>query len=247
MKVITSRENPEIKHIIELQSTKGRKEHKQFVAEGTRVCQTLVENGFELDMLYITDDRFDDLKRVIKTPHITLVNEFVMNKISTAHTPSGFLAVFNMPKNQTKALSAGIVLARIADPGNMGTLIRTAAAMGVKTVVCVESTDPWSPKVIQASAGTIANMTVFEMSWQELLKRKNDLPLCGLVLDSAKKPEDTSNKNCLLVIGSEAHGIPTEWIAQCDELITIPMPGNTESLNAGVAGSIALYVLFSNK
>lgn len=244
MKVITSRENPEIKHIIDLQSTKGRKQHKQFVAEGTRVCQTLVENGFVLDMLYITDDRFDDLKRVIKTPHITLVNEFVMNKISTAHTPSGFLGVFEMPKNQTKTLTAGLVLARIADPGNMGTLIRTAAAMGLQSVICIESTDPWSPKVIQASAGTIANTTIFEMSWDELLKRKKDLSLCGLVLNSPKKPEEVTNKNCLLVIGSEAHGIPAEWVTNCDELVTIPMPGNTESLNAGVAGSIALYVIF---
>lgn len=245
MKVITSRDNSEIKHLIALQTPKARKEHRQFVAEGTRVCKTLVDNGFKLVTLYITDTLFDDYKRVIKTPFITCVSDFVMKKISTAHTPSGFLGLFEMPQAPSQQLSSGIILARIADPGNMGTLIRTAAAMNLKSVVCVESTDPWSPKVIQASAGTIAQVQIFQMSWQELLRTKKDLPLYALMVNKGKSPQEITQKNCLLVIGSEAHGIPAEWAAQCDEQITIPMPGETESLNAAVAGSIAMYVLFS--
>lgn len=244
MKVITSRDNQEVKHILSLQTPKGRKHEGQFVAEGTRVCKTLVDNGYKLVCLYITDNLFDEYKRVIKTPHITLVSDFVMQKISTAHTPSGFLGVFEIPKKSVTTLSAGIVLAQISDPGNMGTLIRTAAAMGVKTVVCVESTDPWSPKVIQASAGAVAQVNILTMSWSELVHAKKDLSLCALVVNSDNSIEQINTTQCLLVIGSEAHGIPAEWIAQCDQHVTIPMPGNTESLNAAVAGSIAMYVIF---
>lgn len=246
MKVISSRDNQEVKHILSLQTPKGRKQEGQFVAEGTRVCKTLVENGYKLISLYITENLFDEYKRVIKTPHITLVSEFVMQKISTAHTPSGFLGVFEIP-SQKRTLSAGIVLAHISDPGNMGTLIRTAAAMGIKTVICIESTDPWSPKVIQASAGAIAQVNIITMNWHDLIDAKKDLPLYALVVDSTKKPEEVTNRNCLLVIGSEAHGIPAEWISDCDEKVTIPMPGKTESLNAAIAGSIAMYVIFKNQ
>jgi TrmH family RNA methyltransferase len=129
----------------------------------------------------------------------------------------------------------------------MGTLIRTAAAMDVKTVICIESTDPWSPKVIQASAGAIAQVNIISMNWHDLIAAKKDLPLFALVVDSTKKPEEVTNRNCLLVIGSEAHGIPAEWISDCDEKVTIPMPGKTESLNAAIAGSIAMYVIFKNQ
>jgi TrmH family RNA methyltransferase len=139
-------------------------------------------------------------------------------------------------------LTTGIVLAQISDPGNMGTLIRTAAAMNKKTVVCVETVDPWNPKVVQATAGALGSVSLFCMTWDELLRSKKNIPLCALVAQDGKMPDTINLKDALIVVGNEGAGIPDAWIAQCDEKITLPMPGKCESLNAAVAGSIALYL-----
>ena len=114
--------------------------------------------------------------------------------------------------------------------------------MNKKTVIVIEGVDPWNPKVVQASAGTIGLVTIFQLSWQQLLKNKKTHKLCALVISNGKKSEDIDFKNMLLIVGSEAHGIPPAWIDQCEEKLTLPMPGRLESLNAAVAGSIALYL-----
>ena len=124
----------------------------------------------------------------------------------------------------------------------MGTLIRTCAAFDKHSVVVVEGCDPYSPKVIQSSAGTIAQVTIFQWSWQELLEHKGSIELICLVPEGGSIPYKINVPECLIVIGSEAHGIPEEWIASCQYKTTIPMPGGTESLNAAVAGAIALML-----
>jgi TrmH family RNA methyltransferase len=170
-----------------------------------------------------------------------------MQKISHATTSSGLLAVFTIPdKPSLASIKPGLVLANLSDPGNAGTLMRTCAAMNVQCVVMVEGVDPWHPKVIQATAGTIAQLKIFQCTWQELVANKNNLTLHALTVSGGKAPEVIQANNALLVVGNEAHGLPEQWIADCDDAITIPMPGNTESLNAAVAGSIALYLTFKN-
>jgi TrmH family RNA methyltransferase len=169
-----------------------------------------------------------------------------MNKITQASTPSGILAVFPIPPQPSpEQLDSGIVLAQISDPGNMGTLIRTCAAMGKNSVVVIDGADVWNPKVVQASAGTLALVTVFNWSWDELIKHKKQIPLYALVVNGGVNLQSPIAGQSLLVIGSEAHGLPEQWIQQSDERITLSMPGGTESLNAGVAGSIAMYIGFT--
>jgi TrmH family RNA methyltransferase len=124
--------------------------------------------------------------------------------------------------------------------------MRSCVAFGKKTIVCVEGVDPWNPKVIQASAGTIGSATIFTWSWQELLRNKKNLTLCALVVHGGKPPHQITITETLMVIGNEAHGIPQEMLTTCDELLTLPMPGQTESLNAAVAGSIGMYSLWVN-
>lgn len=243
MKSITSRTNPEIKHVASLQSKKHRTEHGQFIAEGIRACSTLIQHGHTPIALYVTERNITAAEEIIKEAHIVLVSDHVMEKISGATTPSGVLGLFSIPKPPTpNQLTSGLVLARIADPGNTGTLMRTAAALNAKSVVIIEGADPWNPKVIQASAGTIGMLNIFQWNWQELLKHKGDKKLYALVLSEGMDPQNVDKKNALLVVGSEAHGIPQEWIATCDKTVTLAMPGGTESLNAAIAGSIALYV-----
>jgi len=134
----------------------------------------------------------------------------------------------------------------MSDAGNMGTLIRTAAAMGCKTVVIINGVDPWSAKVVHATAGTIGMVNIYQLYWDELLKCKKDIPLYALVVSGGKDPQELSLKNSLLMVGSEAHGLSEVLIKQADEKITLAMSSKTESLNAAVAGSIALYLAYES-
>ena len=255
IKQITSSQNPEVKAIAKLHTVKGRKTQGLFIAEGKRALQTFTDAGWEPLSIYATENNYHTAVGIFDSQAISLfdeekitqVNDEVMGKISAAQTPSGILAVFHIPKQLPfDQLSSGIVLTRIADPGNMGTLIRSAAAFGKKTIINIESCDPWSPKVVQASAGTIALAHIFQITWEELTTNKNNLSLVALVVKDGKKPSDLELQNALLVVGSEAHGIPDAWLKQCDQRMTLPMQGAAESLNAAVAGSIALYATSSS-
>jgi len=241
MKIITSRANPAIKQICSLHTKKGRSTSKQFIAEGLRTIKTLLTGTSNLIQLYVTQNHPIDL--VCNPELVTFITPEVMAKISTTKTPSGYLALFTIPQEPQQKIEHGIVLANITDPGNMGTLMRSAAAMNIKAVIIVDGADPWSPKVVQASAGTVGSLAIYQCSWQELLELKKEKTLCALIVKGGKDPQELALDNILLVIGNEAHGIPEAWLRDCEAKCTLPMPGGIESLNAAIAGSIALYLM----
>lgn len=245
---ITSLQNPEVKHIVKLHEAKERKKHNQCIAEGFRTLSTMLQSTIKLIKLYVTEEHYTTALTLASKEQIVTVSVQVMKKMSAGATPSGFLGLFEIPVTPLPHhLSAGLVLAQISDPGNMGTLIRTAVACKVSSVVIVEGVDPWSAKVIQSSAGTISWIQIFELSWQTLIQNKKDLQLCALVVSEGIIPTELNPAKSLLVVGNEAHGIPSLWQQQCDQSVTLPMPGKTESLNAAIAGSIALYWTFVQK
>lgn len=244
MKTITSRHNPEIQSIAKLISdNKERQRQGRFVAEGVRACSTLLKSKtITLVRLYVREDMLDTALTFAEQSQMHLVVDTVMEKISSSSSQSGIVGVFTIPSNpKPELLQKGLVLAHITDPGNMGTLIRSCVAFNIQTVVVVEGCDPWNPKVVQATAGMIGNINLFRLSWSELMTLKKERKLCALVVSGGKVPT-SDYKEALLVVGNEAHGIKKEWLAECEETITIPMPGNAESLNAAVAGSLALYL-----
>ena len=246
MKIITSTDNQEIKALVALQDAKERRMQQKYTAEGLRTCSTIAQYHTLLHW-YVAEDMLTQVQDICPDDNfVTVVNTAVMKKISTAHAPSGVLAVFEIPNQPHKKLESGLVLAGIADPGNMGTILRTCAALDKKTVVIVEGVDPWNPKVIQASAGSIAQLHILQLSWQELIERKGSLKLYGLVASGGNAINAINAHDALLVVGNEAHGLSEAQKTQCDALISLPMPGGTESLNAAVASSIALYVLYGN-
>jgi RNA methyltransferase, TrmH family len=244
LKSINSATNKYVKDVVRLHAAQGRKESGWCIFEGEKTIATALEK-LELVTLFCQEQTISTARTLAEPSQIVLVSELVMKKMSTVATPSGLLAVFQIPKPQTAtALGPGLVLAHVQDPGNMGTLIRTTAACGISTVVVIEGADPWSPKVVQSSAGTIALVTVFRLTWQELLAHKKNLKLYGLVVTAGKSPLTIEREDALLVVGNESRGIPPEWQETCDELITLEMKGSVESLNAAVAGSLALYLTF---
>jgi TrmH family RNA methyltransferase len=240
---IISLTNDHVKHVVQLHSSKYRAKLQEFIAEGFKTISTIIKAGNKPIVLFATEEFLYDAQQLVNEKIIIIVTPDVMNKMSTSTSPSGLLALFTIPEQPPfDSLKAGIVLARITDPGNMGTLIRTAAAMNKKTVICIETVDPWNPKVIQATAGAISMVSIFRINWSDLLLNKKNIPLYALVATEGKNPNTIDMGNALIIVGSESHGIPDDWLDQCDEKITLPMPGNFESLNAAVAGSIALYL-----
>lgn len=236
--LLSSVNNPLIKEVLKLKTVKGRQKATLFIVEGQRACATFIEHGYKPVHLFVTEKNLDTAEKLSK--NVLLVTQTLFAKISSAKTPSGILALFAIPDHtNSKKLSAGLVLADIADPGNMGTLIRSAAAFNYKTVVIVGGCNPYSPKVIQATAGTLPLVDLFLYSWPELLHRKKNLTLAALVVKDGQGLE-TCNNETLFVVGNEARGINAEYLKDCDQLITLPMPGKTESLNAAVAGSLVL-------
>lgn len=241
---IQSTHNPLIKQLALLKQSKHRKANRLFIAEGVRTVTTLVNSGLELVYIISTNDHQKLACSLVQADTtVIMTTDAVITKLSSVTNSMGLIAIFKQPTVNTDLFAApGLVLAQIADPGNMGTLIRSAAAFNAKTVVVVEGVDPWSPKVIQSSAGTIGMVRVFELPWHTLtqLCHTKNIALNALVVDG-NSTQQVPVQDQLLVVGNEAHGLPLQWQQDCSLKKTIAMPGNTESLNAAVAGSIALY------
>ena len=248
MKIISSRQNPEIIDVTRLKQKKYRDQQKQFYAEGIRTCSTLVQSGIRPIMVYVTERGHQEYEQYRLKTAVTLVTDAVMEKLSDAQEPSGILAVFAKPEEPLwENTSSGMVLAEVSDPGNVGTLIRSCAAFNAQSVIIIGGADVWHPKVVQASAGTHGYVAIISTTWSELMAYKSPTSALlalvsadGIAIDVYKRPD-----YAFLVVGNEARGLPEAWVAQCDERVTIAMPGKIESLNAAVAGSIALYEFFA--
>lgn len=255
MKYISSISNPEVKYIVSLYDSAYRKREKKCIFQGQRAIESGLLYGLKLDKIYFTEKNLNLVQDLIKIrpelakdpeKFLVKVSENVMAKISSLKTPSGLVAIFYEKESDIADINSGFILFKIADPGNMGTLIRTAASCNIKTIIIIDGTDPWSSKVIQSSAGTIALVNIFRITWKKLLelREKKKFKIYALVVKNGQDISIVDKSNALLMIGNEANGIPEEYLLDCDYKITLKMPGNIESLNAAVAGSIALYLVF---
>ncbi len=235
---ITSPDNPLIKRLARLADADGRREAGQFLAEGRRLITGLLAAGWRPAHLLVRDG----LDIPADWPTAMRVSERVARRLSAAATSSGYLAAFPIPPPPAiDPAIGGLVLAGVSDPGNTGTILRSAAAFGIRQVVLAGGADPYGPKVVQASAGALGLLAVRRDDEPTVLT--GGAPLCALVVRDGRPPGDFAPGPRWLVVGGEADGVPPRWLAACSERLTLPMPGGTESLNAAVAGSLAAYLL----
>jgi len=243
---------PKIKLINSLKQRKFRKQHGLFVAEGTTNVIDFIKGGVEIDALFATGNWIKSYKNEIPDHSITEIDKKELKKISLLKNPSEVVCVFRIPEfdpiDINNISDIVLMLDDIRDPGNLGTIIRTADWFGIKDIICSEeSVDAFNPKVVQASMGSLSRVKVHFTNLKIFLKSKPDyLKVFGTVLDGENIIEIPKPKKGIILIGNEAHGISEELIPLVDQRITIPLvessiTGPAESLNASIATAIVCY------
>jgi TrmH family RNA methyltransferase len=247
--MISSTTNPKVKFVRRLQRDKRfRQRERAFVIEGTRWLQDVAQEAVVPLYLFYTTSWAEvphqaQLLDEMET-EATLVSDEVLAAMSDTETPAGVLAVLPQPsaappENRNRLL----ILDRLRDPGNLGTLLRTAAAAGVDAVLLAPgSVDPFNPKVVRASMGALLRIPALEMAWDEIGAYARGLDIWIAAAGGERAYWDVDwRRPAALVVGSEAHGAGPRARALARGTVRIPMAGDTESLNAAMAAGIILF------
>ena len=242
--IITSNSNDIIKTVISLKQKKNRDDLSLFIVEGYKQVSEIPQS-WKIKFIISTEK----YKEINKNGFI--VSERLFDKISCTKTPQGILAVVEKKKYDIEKVLADnngifVVCDNLQDPGNVGTIIRTAEAYSCKGVFLSKTcADVYGDKVVRSSMGAIFNIPVFQecdvVSLINLFKEKQ-IKVCALSLDGDKVLSKFKIKNNIaLIVGNEADGISKEVLNVVDNKIKIEMFGKTQSLNAAVACSVAIY------
>jgi TrmH family RNA methyltransferase len=241
--------NARIDYARELLTKKGRRERGAFAFEGPTLIAEALESGTVVQTVYVTQQAYETtpLARAIEArgAEVYLVDERSMRRISDLETPSGIVAVspLNLADAGELLNEPGVVLllADLNDPGNAGTLLRSAEAFGVRRVIFgSRGAEPHHPKVVRAAMGSIFRQRFAVAEPAAIRRFLGGWEVIGLAKEGEPLDRLRWGERSLLIVGHERHGIG-RWDALCTRLGAIPMLGQAESLNAAVAGSIALY------
>ena len=240
---ITSRKNPLLQQVKKLlTSRKVREEAGLFVADGTKLLAEAVKWFPGLKTVILSDGveaALPDTVRVIRVPGD------VMESISPMASPQGALFLCALPEKKAFAPQAGmLILDGIQDPGNLGTMLRTADALNVPVVLLEGCADPYSHKVVRSSMGAVFRKDVIQSTWAEVSAacKAVGIPVGVTALsDRAKDIRSADVKQMAVVIGSEGQGVRQEILDSADAELIIPMNERCESLNAAVAATIVMW------
>jgi len=242
-----------IKDIQSLQHKKFRDESHSFSAEGPKVVHELLkEPVFECVAIYGLSDwiektihDFPDFKK-----YMHVISEIELSKLATYTTPNKVVAIFKKANVVSKfelKNNITLILDDIQDPGNLGTIIRTADWFGVKNIVCsLKTADAYNSKVVQSTMASLARVNIFYTNHIDWVKNNHSVKVLATLLQGNPLKNYKGLGEGILLIGNEANGLCEDLQQLADEKITIPAYGNAESLNAAIATAIALYELKNN-
>lgn len=256
--VIESISNPKVKLLRSLYSKKGREESDLFVAEGINLLTDLPDTVI-VKYIFIDENRcefVDTLVSVIlekneinKNAEVITLSSKLFERVAETITPQGIIVCCEIPKvNIDDVLKKNrlMLLDGVSDPGNVGTIIRSAAAAGFEGVLLFDSCDAYSPKVVRASMGGIFRIPCLSLKHEDF-KFDGTVYLLHYSFTSDNIFEICPPERYAIVVGSEAHGPSLYMRLHSDKSLKIPMQNFTESLNAGVSASLAMYILENNR
>ncbi len=217
------------------------------MAEGDKLIADLLNSQLVVQSLFATNNwqvpgQFQE--------SYTRVSPSEMERIALAQSPQNVLGVFAIPKYKLPVSlnSLSLFLDQVADPGNLGTILRTADWFGLEHVFCSpDCADAWNPKVVQASMGSVARVRIHYVEPETLRESFPGLPWLAAALSGENVFEYEWPENCLLLIGNEAHGIRKNLLALTDRQLSIPGYGKAESLNAAIAAGICCALYFRGR
>lgn len=246
--VITSLQNDRVKMAHSLQNRpRARRKEKKVALEGIRLIADVFGRGIKPDfVLYSLQDADYTLISAMQERKVRLmpVNHEVMAHVSDTQQPQGMVAVFSMPfPDLPRQPRSVLILDDVRDPGNMGTILRTAGASGVEVaVLSSECVDPYNPKVLRAGMGAHWRVPILEMQWFEIAAYVEGMDIYVAEGEAATRYTDVDfTRRWALMVGNEAHGVTNTAKVGTTTAISIPMAGNTESLNVAVATGVLFF------
>lgn len=252
--MITSKDNPRIKRAAMLvSSAKKRRKFGLFVLEGSRLCSEVLRENISVAELFYTKEALSSNAELIenisrKAEFSDMVSEQVFQKISDTQSPQGIFVTVSLSEKVYNIDSGRwIAFENISDPSNLGSAARTAEALGFGGILLSQTgVDPYSPKSLRASMGALLRLPVVvteDFKGELVSLKEKGFPVSGMVVENTalKINEINFAEKEVAVIGNEANGLTDSAKACCDRLVTIPMSGRAESLNAAVAASIVMW------
>jgi len=234
--------NAELKNIKKLKDKKYRRLQNLFLVEGVKLCEEVLKSNYDVKFTLSTSEEYKNY------PNFVLVSSDVLNSVATTETPQNVICVCEIP-TLTDDLPKGnsLVLDGLQDPGNIGTLIRSAVAFNFKDIYFLNTVDIYSEKVIRSSMGAIFKVNAHVVDKQYIIDNKDKICdlLIGTDLNSYQLEKSDKAKKIALIIGNEGNGVSKELLSLADKNVTLKMANEVESLNAGVAGSILMYNIFN--
>ena len=242
--LITSLDNDKVKKYIKLKEKKYRDKTGEFIVEGSHLVLEAYKQGLVEELILEKEEVFP-----ISIDNIVYMPMDLINKISSVETPQTVMALCKK-KEESEELGNHILLVDdVQDPGNLGTIIRSAVAFNIDTVVLSNNTvDLYNPKTIRSTQGMFFHINVIRRDIKDVIKRikEESIPVYGTLVEHGSDVRELNNSDkerFALVVGNEGNGVRKEITDMCDKNLYIKMNSDVESLNVGVATSILLYEL----
>ena len=241
--ILTSKNNPLIKETAALKDKKARKQQGMFLVEGRKMAVECQRSDFEIDRVFVAESYDGEVP--FAEDQIVRVSDDVFHFLSDEKSPQGILCRIKIP---TRALTAPkgkcLLLDGVADPGNVGTIIRTANAAGYEEIYLTEEcADPYSPKSVRASMSGVFFTKIYRANRADILSVLSDTPIVVADMGGANVFSFQAPKRFALAIGNEANGISDVVQEKAAHTVKIPMQSTQESLNAAISAGIIMYVL----
>ena len=244
MEQITSAQNSKIKNANKLKKKRDRDKTGQALIEGIHLIEEAYQSDIVIKQLFVIEPNRTDEALKDYAEETFEINMKVAESLSGTITPQGFFAVIEKPKYDVTRAKQVLLIDRIQDPGNLGTLIRTSDAAGIDLIVMEKGTaDPYQDKVLRASQGSVFHIPVITADLKTFIADFNG-PVYGTALENAQPYKEVASQDIFaLLLGNEGEGVNKALLNETSQNLTIPIYGKAESLNVAIAGSILLYHL----
>ncbi len=241
--MITSKDNNIIKKCIDLQSKKHSRLERKCLVESIKLVKEVYERGL-VETVLVTKQKLELVSNL--KCKVEVIDERLAKYISSTVTTDGVFAIAKLPNYSQVNYKKCLILDRIQDPSNLGSIVRSACAFGFDTIFTIDTVYPFVPKAIRSSMGYVFDVNFVEVDYNSLaeIKTKNNLvfyaaDMNGDIIDNVV----VNDENIALIIGNEGQGVNDILRIVADKIVAIPMQNNVESLNASVSASIIMYFL----